>query len=243
MKTVKLLIALLTITSFHFTATAQGFAKFNVEGAISEASIKNVKQGPSKVEVIVGENVNLKNVKFRYNLLSGCTLDGSLSKDFTEPQTVSVSKNDGSAKEWIVEIKKVTPAPLPLVLEFGKENPAIWNADAKGWVSSGTDESKPTVVRFGNSKVSFIAAYEGEAKEVSFDLTLVGKAEDKYSGTFKLEASADGKTWKDVSSFDNGKITTDSHFTCPLDSDSRFVKWTYKERNKQNVNLNNITIK
>ena len=54
--------------------------------------------------------------------------------------------------------------------------------------------------------------------------------------------SADGINWKNIEGFDN-KLTMDSQFTCPVSSDARFIKWNYKEREKQNVNLNNIIIK
>lgn len=229
------------LACFSLGVSAQGFAKFTIEGGLADGSIKNVKEGTSRIEVIAGKDVNLKNVKFKYKLLSGCSLENGLSKNFTEPQTVTVNKNNGTSKEWEIKVKKLTPASLPIRLEFSKTNPAVWTPETKGWVNAGTDESKPTVVRFGNNGVSFIVAFEGEAKEVAFDLNLVGKADAAFNGTFEVLTSADGINWTPIEGFDN-KITADSQFKCPVSNNARYIKWNYAKREKQNVNLNNIII-
>ncbi|MEG2514203.1 MAG: hypothetical protein RSA92_02615 [Bacteroidaceae bacterium] len=242
MKTKKLLLACAVLTTFTLSVSAQGFAKFSADNALSEGSIKFAKEGPSKVEIIVGEQADLKNINFKYKLLSGSSIENELSKDFTNPQTVTVNKNDGTSKEWIIVVKKLAPATLPLTIAFDKVTPAVWTSATKGWVNSGTDETKPMVVRFGNKNVSFITAFNNAAKEVSFDLNLVSKTNDKFNGKFEVSTSVDGKDWKELSDFNNDKLTTDSHFSCSVPSDARFIKWNYKEREKQNVNLNNITI-
>ena len=235
------LLALATCMSAG--VSAQGFRQFTIEGGLAEGSIKNVKQGASKVEVIAGKDVDLKNVKFKYKLLSGCSLENGLDKNFTQAQTVTVNKNDGSSKEWEIKVKKITPTPLPLQIKFNDENPSVWTPETQGWVTAGTDESKPTTVRFGNHGVSFIAAFEGEAKEVSFKLTLVGKEGEAFEGDFQVLTSADGLTWTKIEGF-KAELTTNSRFTCPVSSDARYIKWIYvKREGKQNVNLNQITIK
>lgn len=222
-------------------ASAQGFARFTAEGV--KGSIRNLKNKPSKVEVIVNSDADLKNIDFKYKLLSDCTLEGNLTGDFTKPQQVVINKNDGTSKEWIVEVKKLTPASLPLEIAFSKNEPAIWNAETIGWVSQATDESKPTVARFGNSGVTFTAAFNGEATEVAFDLHVVGKAGDKFDGSFAVESSADGVKWEKLNGFKEKEITTDSRFTCKPNKNARFIRWTYTDRVKQNINLNNISIK
>ena len=83
-------------------AFSQGFSNFVVSGALERPTIKNVSDGPSLIECIVGEDVDIKNVDFKYRLLSGCSLETDLQNDFTNPQKVAVLKNDGSAKIWIV---------------------------------------------------------------------------------------------------------------------------------------------
>lgn len=242
MKTIKKIAVFAILASFSLTMSAQGFAKFEIEGGMADGSIRFAKEGASKVEVIAGSNVDLKNVKCKYKLLGGCSLATALDKDFTKPQTVTVNKNNGTSNEWEITVKKITPAPLPINLEFSKTNPAVWTPEVKGWINAGTDESKPTVVRFGNYNVGFIVAFEGEAKEVSFDLILVGKAGDAFNGAFEVMTSVDGISWTNIEGFDS-KLTADSQFKCPVSSDARFIKWNYKERGeKQNVNLNNIIV-
>lgn len=243
MKTMKKITLLAVAACLSAGASAQGFRQFTIEGGLAEGSIKHVKEGASKIEVIAGKDVNLKNVKFKYKLLSGCSLENGLGKNFTEPQTVTVNKNDGSSKDWEIRVKKITPASLPLNIKFSNEVPSVWTPETKGWVTAGTDETKPMTVRFGNNGVSFIAAFDGEAKEVSFKLTLVGKEGAEFEGDFKVLTSADGLTWTEIEGFDD-ELTKDSRFTCPVSSGTRYIKWLYAEReNKQNVNLNNISIK
>ncbi len=242
MKTIQKITMLAALACISLGASAQGFRQFTIEGGLADGSIKHIKEGPSKVEVIAGKDVNLKNVKFKYKLLSGCSLANGLSKDFTQPQTVTVNKNDGTSKEWEIKVKKLTPASLPLNLKFSNDMPSVWTPETKGWITAGTDESKPMTVRFGNYGVSFIVAFEGEAKEVAFDLELVGKAEDTFNGKFEVSTSADGLNWTPIEGFD-AKLTKNSKFACPLSNDARYIKWTYAERaGKQNVNLNNIVV-
>ncbi|MGL4292836.1 MAG: hypothetical protein ACRCSQ_04595 [Bacteroidales bacterium] len=240
MKTSKLILFAFACT-LTMNASAQGFARFTANGV--KGSIKNIKNKPSKVEVIVGADTDLKNIDFKYKLLSDCSMDGTITADFSKPQEVTINKNDGTSKEWVIEVKKLAPASLPLEIEFSKTTPAIWTSETKGWVNQGTDESKPTVIRFGNSNVTFTAAFEGEAKEVSFDLNAVGKAGDKFDGSFAVETSADGVKWEKLNGFKDKDITIDSKFSCKLNKNARFVRWTYTERIKQNINLNNISIK
>lgn len=221
--------------------SAQGFARFTAEGV--KGSIRNLKNKPSKVEVIVSGASDLKNIDFKYKLLSGCSMNGTLTADFTQPQQVIINKEDGTSKEWIIEVKKLTPAPLPLEITFSKNNPAIWSSDVKGWINDATDESKPMTVRFGNANVSFTAAFESKASELAFDLNLVGKPGDKFQGDFAVETSANGLDWKKLSGFKAKEITFDSKFSIQLPKEARFIRWTYLVREKQNINLNNISIK
>ncbi|NDW09634.1 hypothetical protein D0T56_08230 [Dysgonomonas sp. 520] len=221
---------------------AQGFASFDVEGSLFKSSIKNIKTGPSKVEVIVGNDVDLKNVKFKYKLLSACRLEDKIDKNFTSPQKVEISKN-ATSKDWTILVKKLQPATLPLDISFSNDDPSIYNSSTKGWVTFNTDEGKPQVVRFGNSDVSFLVAFDGEAKDVSYDLKVVGAKGTEFDGKFEVSASPDGKNWNTIVTYDSKTpFSTDNSFTNELESDVRFVKWTYVTREKQNVNLNNIIV-
>ena len=54
MKLIKKLTAVAAIACLSLTVSAQGFSKFTIEGGMADGSIKNVKEGTSKIEVIAG---------------------------------------------------------------------------------------------------------------------------------------------------------------------------------------------
>ncbi|NDV79502.1 hypothetical protein D0T57_11020 [Dysgonomonas sp. 511] len=220
---------------------AQGFAQFNAQGAITEARIKdNGKNKTSVVEQIVGTGVDLKKIDFKYKLYSACTLEQPIEADFTQAQNVKISKQDES-KNWTISVKQLKPASLPFVLSFSDSNGSVYNSDVVGWATYGTDETKPTVARFGDKNVSFYVAFDGVAKEVSYKLTAVGTV---FDGKFLVEESADGKKWTVIAEYnDKNTFEKDSEFTNQLSEDSRFVRWTYADRKKVNVNLNDISIR
>ena len=238
----KLLSTFALSVLFAAGAAAQGFSSFEVEGALFKANIKNVTSGASRVEVIVGPDTDLKNIKSKYRLLSACRMEDKISKDFTSPQKVEIYK-ESATKEWIIQVKKLQAASLPLELDFSDKNSSVYTSATKGWATQGTDESKPSVVRFGNNGVSFIVAFEGEASEVSYDLHLVGAKGTEFDGKFAVETSTDGKKWTNLAIFDSkNPFKPDSSFTNELTADVRFIKWTYVSRQKQNVNLNKIIV-
>ncbi|GAB1415348.1 hypothetical protein MASR2M117_07540 [Paludibacter sp.] len=222
---------------------AQGFATFTVEGSIVPASIKNVTNGNSIIEVLVFDNVDIKNVNYKYKLLGGCQLAKPLEKDFTNPQTVTVNKNDGSSKDWTVYVKRLTPASLPLELKFSNHNPSEWSNNVVGWAGLGVDTTKPTVIRFGNKDVSFWVAIKEPAKTLKYELKGVSKESVDFDGEFAVEVSADAKKWKTLTDFNsNNKLTADGQYEVGLTPEVRYIRWTYYERNKLNVNLNNIVV-
>ena len=239
----KIFLLMICFTCIQTLTFAQGFSTFTVEGALERPVIRNVNNGPSEIECIVNENVDIKNVDFKYKLLSGCSLESPLSKDFTNPQKVVVTKNNSNPKEWIVYVKRLVPAKLPLNLNFSAANTSDFRPDAVGWASIGVDARKNTVVRFGNQNVSFWTAYASPARYVSYELKPVSKDEVDFDGDFTVETSADGNKWKELHAF-NSKNGFDAsgQYRHELPKDARFVRWTYLERNKLNVNLNDISI-
>lgn len=219
---------------------AQGFASFQVEGALTETVIKNPGKNPGMIQVLVGQETDITQLSPKYKLLSGCSLDAPLPKDFTGQVNLTVNKNDGTSKEWIIQVKKLVPSALPLDLNFSESNPSLFSNEAKGWAAVGTDESKPTVVRFGNKDAFFICAFDRPAKQLKFDLNVVGKLE--FDGAFVLETSADGKSWKTLDQYADQNRIKNGAYEYALKEEVRYVKWTYTQRNKQNINLNHISI-
>ena len=107
----------------------------------------------------------------------------------------------------------------------------------------GVDEEKNTVIRFGNEGVSFLVAFEGDANSVSYELSPVSKEPVNFDGVFYVETSVNGKDWKAIHTFNKrNNFDVSDKYTHPIESDVRYIKWTYSKRNKLNVNLNNIEV-
>jgi len=226
-----------------FSAFSQGFATFIVEGSLHPTVIKHGRaDAPSSIEVIVSENVDIKNVDFKYRLLSGCSVS-PIGKDFTLPQSVMVNKNDGSSKEWIINIKQLTPASLPLELSFSTANSSEWSNNVVGWAGLSIDETKPSVIRFGNKDVSFWVAFSQPATKVAYQLMKVTRDDVLFDGEFVVETSANGRRWRVLKEFDSrNQISADGLYQHDLTDDVRFIRWTYVTRNRLNLNLNNIYV-
>lgn len=238
----KLIFSVLSIV-LVLPVFSQGFASFNVDGSFQPAVIKYVTDGPSFIEVLVNEKTDIKNVKFKYKLNGGCSLEKELKTDFSQPQTVVVNKNDGSSKEWIVNVKQLKAASLPLELTFSNNNLSIWDQSIVGWAGIGIDPRITSVIRFGNKGVSFWVAINKPAKKLDYQLKMVSKESVKFDGEFIVEASADGQSWSLIKEFnEQNQISADGNYRHDITKDVRFIRWTYQTRVKLNLNLNNIYV-
>lgn len=238
----KLILSILTLI-LTLPVFAQGFASFNVEGSFQPAVIKHVTDGPSYIEVLVNESTDIKNVKFKYKLNGGCSLDKELKTDFSQPQKVVVNKNDGTSKEWVVNVKQLKAASLPLELTFSNDNLSIWDQSIVGWAGIGIDPRITSVIRFGNKGVSFWVAINKPAKKVDYQLKMVSKERVKFDGEFVVETSADGRSWNLINEFnEQNQISVDGNYRHDISKDVRFIRWTYVSRVKLNLNLNNIYV-
>ncbi len=233
----------ITVLFFGLNVFSQGFSSFSVEGELQKAVIKNIVDGPSKIEVLVDESMDLTKVPFKHRLLGGCYLEGKISQDFTEPQRITVGKRGVDSKDWIISVKRLQKAPLPFKLDFSKTSPSVWSNEVVGWAGILVDETKETVIRFGNSGVSFIVAVADAPKSVEYELTPVSKEKVKFDGKFIVETSADGRTWTPLHTFDSkNNFNDDPNYKHELNSDVRYIKWTYADRNRLNINLNKIKV-
>lgn len=238
-KITTLTLALITL----FAVYGQGFRTFDVEGQLLPTLMKNNSKGTSLVEVIVDGNVDLENVDFKYKLYSGSSVVNEISSDFTESQLITVTKRGEEDKVWEIKVKPLVAEELPLILNFSKDNLSDWSPSVVGWAGIGIDERKNTVVRFGNEGVSFLVAFEGDANSVSYELSPVSKEPVNFDGVFYVETSVNGKDWKAIHTFNKrNNFDVSDKYTHPIESDVRYIKWTYSKRNKLNVNLNNIEV-
>lgn len=238
-KAASLIISLLFIAAVY----AQGFKSFTVEGQLFPALIKDNSKGGARVEVIINDKVNITNIDFDYQLYSRSRVVSKISRDFSEPQEVTINKRDVGDKVWTVNIKQLIPAPLPLHLNFSKSNPSNWTPSVKGFAGIGIDTRKNTVVRFGNHDVSFIVAFDKDAQSVTYDLMPVSKELVEFAGKFIVQTSTDAKIWNTIHTFDeNHNFDASNNYTHLLEKGVRYIKWTYIDRIKLNINLNNIKV-
>lgn len=238
-KIIILSFALLSVVVMY----GQGFKSFTVDGQLFPTYIKDYSNSTSLVDVVVGKDTDLKNIKFQYHLYSRSFLLNDISPDFTEPQYVTITKRGVGEKTWKVRVKPLIPAKLPLTLNFSKSNLSEWSSSVVGWTGIGIDEKKNTVVRFGNHGVSFIVAFDEDAKYISYDLTPVSKEPVQFMGEFIVETSTDAKVWKPLKKFDeDNNFDSSNNYTHSLEKGVRYIKWTYVDRVKLNINLNNINV-
>lgn len=238
-KGTSLIISLLFITAVY----AQGFKSFTVEGQLFPELIKDNSKSTPRVEIIVNEKVDITDVDFDYRLYSRSRVVSKISKDFSEPQEITINKRGVGDKVWTVSIKRLIPAPLPLELNFSKNNPSNWSTSVKGWVGIGIDTRKNTVIRFGNHDVSFVVAFDEDAESVTYDLMPVSREPVEFAGKFIVQTSTDAKKWYTIHTFDeDNNFDTSNKYTHPLKKGVRYVKWTYIDRIKLNINLNNIKV-
>ncbi|MGL4331196.1 MAG: hypothetical protein ACRCSR_00070 [Bacteroidales bacterium] len=242
MKNLKASVILAFMLMINFNVNAQGFAFFQVENAITKSLIKPNGDKTGVIEIIVGENIDLKNTPIKYKLLGGCKISEStpLTNDFSKSQIIKINKGQ-SEKEWIIAVHQVKSEGSSLNLKFGKNNPCTIESGTS-WGGYGIDYSKNTVVRFGNDGNMFFAAIPQGAKEAKYTLTVVG---DKVlEGIFDVETSEDGNKWKRVVSYSSGNpIKNNESVSLELPKKAKYIRWVYATREaKQNVNLNNITI-
>lgn len=225
-------------------AYGQGFYSFSVEGELQPARIKNIKDGKSIIEIVVREDVDLKNLNFKYKLLSGCYLESDLKKDFSEGrQNVIVRKKGGERKEWVICVKQLKSSSLPIYLSFSKTNPCVWTASTLGWVAIGTDYDKKQVVRFGNQNSCFYVAFKDSPHSVSFELEPVAKNLTFFDGIFVVETSQNGENWSLLSEYNSKTgLREDKYYEYELNDETRYIRWIYQKRNKLNLNLNNIKV-
>lgn len=234
-----------TLMLFSVTLFSQGFSSFLVDNALSPAKIKFAKGDiPSTVEILVSPETDLSNVKFKYQLTSANKVSPDISSDFTKPQYVKVLKGDGTSKEWIITVKRLSPSALPMNLVFSNTNPTNeWDNDVLGWAGLDIDPKNPIVVRLGNQGATFWVAFNQAPATLSYNLKIVSREPVKFDGEFLVEVSADGKKWKIITEFNARKsISVEGDYEHKLSKDIRFVRWTYYTRNKQNLNLNKIVV-
>lgn len=235
-------ITLTIIISLTASVSSQVFTSFTVKGSTIEPRQKNT---IGKIETIVDETVDIKNVDFKYKLNSGTSVSDStpIVKDFTKPQYIHLSNPGEGFKIWEVAVNQLKCSTLPFDLSFSSDSPIdIKTPNPKPWAGYGIDYKRADAVYFCDEGAAFYVAFNTGAKELTFNMGLLGK--DLYQGEVGIETSNNFKSWSTIATLNTSKpILKNSTFTLALKSDVKYVRWVYYTRVKQNVTLNKISAK
>lgn len=236
------LITIVLVVFVSTTMFSQVFTGFSVKGSIVEIRQKNT---IGKIETIVDEKVDIKNLDLKFGLNSGTTMSDStpVSKDFTKPQFIKLNNPSEGNKTWLLVINQLKGAVLPFDLSFSRSNPLDINTpNPKAWAGYGIDYKRTEELYFGDEGAAFYVAFNTGAKELTYKLSLLSS--DVLGGEFAVVCSSDFKKWSTLANYSSSKsITQNNTFTHALKPDVRYVRWVYSVRNKQSVTLNNISIK
>ena len=233
------LILVLTATTTLF---AQVFTSFSVKGSLVETRLKN---SIGKIETIVDETFDIKNLDFKYKLNTGTSISDStpITKDFTKPQYIKLENANEGKQTWEVAVNQLKASSLPFALSFSNSSPInIKTPNPKPWAGYGIDYKRADAVYFCDEGVAFYITFSAGAKVLDFSMSLLGKEE--FVGEVGVETSTNLRNWSTIATYSASKpILKSSSFTIPLKSDVKYVRWVYYTRVKQNVTLNNISVK
>ncbi|MEI8087069.1 MAG: hypothetical protein WCG93_12745 [Paludibacter sp.] len=236
------IFAFVLVLSTTTSVFSQVFTSFSVRGSLTETRLKN---SISKIETIVDETFDIKNLDFKYKLNSGTSVSDStpVGKDFTKPQYIKLENANEGNKVWEVAVNQLKGTALPFALSFSADLPIdIKTPNPKPWAGYGLDYKRADAIYFFDEGVAFYIAFNPGAKELKFNMSLLWKEE--FAGEVGVETSANLKNWSTIATCSASKpILKNSAFSLPLKPDVKFVRWVYYTRVKQNVTLNNISVK
>jgi len=236
------IFTLILVFSVTSTLFSQVFTSFSVKGSLVETRLKN---SIGKIETIIDENSDIKNLDFKYKLNTGTSISDStpITKDFTKPQYIKLENANEGKQTWEVAVNQLKSTTLPFALSFSNSSPIdIKTPNPKSWAGYGIDYKRADAVYFCDEGVAFYIAFSPGAKVLDFSMSLLGKEE--FIGEVGVETSTNFKNWSTIATYSASKpILKSSTFTIPLKSDVKYVRWVYYTRVKQNVTLNSISVK
>ena len=135
--------------------------------------------------------------------------------------------------------EKFVPAAIPFEFDGGK-------ADAtpgKGMTATGlgTDYAASPKLKFDSNGDNLIVNIASEAKYLNYIIKGNGNSDGPQTGEFTIEESADGETYTALKSYNtiNGQFETNN---VVLNSETRYIKFTYVTKERGNVALGAIRI-
>lgn len=250
----KKIFTLITAIALTTAVNAQRVKDITFEGttALSKCGYANpTTSAAGTLEMIfpAGTNLSNMNATFVPDATSHITTS-PLPTNFSTTQTIAIATLDGvKSATYKVNFRTITPASLPLNVEFTTENKPVWSAETKGWAGTCIDETKATIV-LSNENRGFVLAFTDAPDKFSFE---VNRDANPWNETniFDVEQSADGITWTSIKQYTGAnaivdKPTAQEEFT--LNNTTRFIRLNYTKRSAPaggkatNVYLNKFNI-
>ncbi len=179
-------------------------------------------------------------------------LPATLPVDFSSPKDIVVTAEDGSTKTWTVTIHQasIDAANLPLSL-VGSGTTSWLNIQSTGYASNilnAPSAQKVLGVNYYPAGLTqanqyIIIHWNGEANMASFRLRY-GNISSSYE--FVVQESANGINWDDITTFSDLSVPNLSTClglrSCPVNTDSRYLRWFYKTRSNTTMYVDDIVI-
>lgn len=248
---------------FAFSTTfAQRISDLTVEGetALTPFGAFNPKNNGKRTgtgEIIYKHTTDLSNVNVTLNVGSAAKVTEPSPWPTNWSSTVSgikvSSTENANWADYNITIKKIKPAPLPLIINTGSDgdfNSDSWTPETLGWAGAAIDKGK-NVIRFGSANRSFVVAFNESPDKIKFVMKSLGDWNAEVENIFDVEASPDGKNWTTVIKYSKTELMppasppTEREFQ--LAPEDRFVRWIYSVRDKAsgggfNVLLEDIAV-
>ena len=136
-------------------------------------------------------------------------------------------------------------ASLPFAFNGGKTD--IDNTSGLTHSGLGTDYSANTnpntQLKFDSANDELVLRINDIPGKLTFSIKGNGDGKDAWSGTFKVQESANGSSYTDVASYTNSDLSSsETAKTITLKSTTRYIKWIYTTKTLGNVALGNINL-
>ena len=133
-------------------------------------------------------------------------------------------------------------ATLPFSFDDGREE--ISNTAGLTQEGLDSDYGSSPKLKFNGAGDYVILKINERPGTLTFDIKGNGAGNDPWAGTFKVQASEDGTTYSDVTTYNTGDLTStkDTKTIDNFGADVRYIKWIYTSKTTGNVALGNISL-
>ncbi|MCR5646216.1 MAG: T9SS type A sorting domain-containing protein [Bacteroidales bacterium] len=181
----------------------------------------------------------------------------TLPNTFASPIQFTCSTNDASTERTATVIltyaygdsqtatKEVTVTQAHFVVDYATL-PFEYDGNGTGELPTGltatglgTYSSSPKM-KFDGVGDNLILKLNQAPTSLSYDIKGNGSGSTPWSGTFKVQTSADGQNYEDLVIYQDNLGDKQSVTLIDLDAEVRFIKWVYETKTLGNVALGNI---